>query len=301
MFDGKGIEIDLVDVRLQVTRGGPAARWLGPALRGLLLRPLRERVCSVAPMPETCTGCPAIPDCPYGSAFEQSESQGPKGRRDPFRPVVLQPGYPMPDQLEPGQSFGLRIKQVRGVTPLMIPLLLETLDEAGGTRGLGRPGGIRFRVGSLASTSWRLEPRHLPLRMPDDDAIVPALRVLTDSPLLLDRESPDLAGFEELLRAAVRTVSHALTAFDRPVEADFPGLCSASAEVPLEGERSRHVFQPRRRSRDPDHAFRIRGIEGEYLFRDVPAALLPWLVWGGRLNVGRSRAFGAGAYHVVLD
>jgi hypothetical protein len=65
-----------------------------------------------------------------------------------------------------------------------------------------------------------------------------------------------------------------------------------------------HCFERFRQTRWSNRKganYEIEGASGGGVYADVPAALLPWLVWAGRFHVGAHRIAGAGGWRLVLD
>src|SRR3954454_10757327 len=92
---------------LRFTRPGRLLPWLGLALRGLLARPFKERVCVHPPAEREqrwvhCRGCPHMSDCPYGQTLEPDPPPGAaifQGQEQAARPLVLSLPFPMPAQV----------------------------------------------------------------------------------------------------------------------------------------------------------------------------------------------------------
>jgi len=108
--------------------------------------------------------------------------------------------------------------------------------------------------------------------------------------------------FTHLFRACLRTIGRAFATFgSEPLEGtvDFAGLKALSEQVPTEAAQWLPFRQAHITHRS-DQRYHLRGIMGHAIFRDVPAGLLPWLIWGGRLGVGEHRVAGAGCWQLSL-
>src|SRR3954454_24270762 len=78
------------------------ADWLGPALRGLVARVFKARVCRYSPAEQDgerryCTGCPQMAGCPYGETLGPDPPRrpdAPPGSDDATRALVIAPQYP---------------------------------------------------------------------------------------------------------------------------------------------------------------------------------------------------------------
>jgi hypothetical protein len=96
-------------------------------------------------------------------------------------------------------------------------------------------------------------------------------------------------------------VGRVVAEFGTPLEGrvDFASLVGAARQVAtVRGDWQ--PFEQQRWSNRKLQRYEVAGVTGGGVFADVPAALLPWLVWGGRLGAGRNRVAGGGAWRTVL-
>jgi hypothetical protein len=299
-----------IRLTLRLTSAGRLQPWLGPALRGLVARSLKERVCRFPPAIRDrdwvhCRGCPHLTDCPYGSSYEPDPptDAGP-GRDDAIRPVVLAPLALFPEDARAGLVAPVRLLAVGPAVP-HLGLVADALTRAG-RAGVG-PDRVRFDPGGTdtwQSTEGDLSPADLPSHPDATPGVVPRVGVGLLSPLFLNHpherrpvERPTLA---DLLRACFRCVAELMRVHGEPVPADFPALRAAAER----GTLADHCYEPfaqRRWSNRTEQRYEMHGVVGGGVYRDVPAALLPWLLWGGRWHAGTHRVAGAGGWRLVLD
>ncbi len=78
------LEVKVTTIQLECLSEGRLQHWMGPALRGMVLEPLRKRLCllpaehlestsrdqSSIDLAKYCRGCTEMPRCNYGRAFE---------------------------------------------------------------------------------------------------------------------------------------------------------------------------------------------------------------------------------------
>jgi hypothetical protein len=128
-----------------------------------------------------------------------------------------------------------------------------------------------------------------------------------DSPLFLlsrdgqgRRRSIMAPGFSDLVRASLRSVGLLWRAHAQALDADFAGIKAAAADVRLI-ENGYQRFQQRKWSNRTEQRFELDGATGYGVYGPVPMALLPWLIWGGRVRVGSHRVAGAGGWEVLVS
>lgn len=295
------LPIRVEHLAMEFRSAGKLVPWVGPALRGVVARTFKESVCvyPVEKRPESCSGCPHLTSCHYGSTFEAGDS---------VRPIVLAPQYPLSDAARPGDTVGLTLIVLGSATAAPLDSLHRCLVPSG-HRGLGDDD-LTFDLFPVEHPERHvLEPSWFPPRADAIAGIVPRLSISLDTPLFLKRyvrpggprralERPALS---DLVRASVRVMGDLFRAFDRPLEVDPVGLEAVAAEVAFVGEPEyRRFHQPHSPSRH-ERGYDLIGVEGRATFRDVPMVLIPWLLWGGRLHAGEHRVRGAGGWRVMLD
>lgn len=295
---------------LRFTRPGRLVPWLGPALRGLIARRFKMMACRHDPEERDalwvyCKGCLYNHECPYGSVIEPDPVPGAPvfvGQEDAIRPYVIDPSFPAPDYAEVGTLYSLRVVFIGERAAQHVARFWEAVRIAGEDpeNGLGVDG-VLFQVSQQPARDRWLDV-DLPRTCEQAPSLVPAVEVCFNQPLFL-RDGSDPQGrrmilapsFSDLLRAALRCLGRLAALYDRPLEADFAGLKAAGAEVSTEWSEFR-IFEQRKTSHRTGQRGWLRGIVGRAVYRDVPAALIPWIYWAGRLHVGLHRVAGAGGW-----
>ena len=311
------MHIGTLNAMLRTTSGGHLLPWIGPALRGLVAERFKAAVCRQPAELRTtrwtvCKGCPLLAECPYGRLFEPdppAEAEVFRGQEEAVRPAVLAPYFPVPAETRRGLEVPLRIVLVGPHAAQDAGPLLQMIANVGGQRGLG-PEHVTFDLipgTGVDRQMLDLRPQDLPADPSAASGVLPRVGIGLVSPLLLRSKGPDgrrrsntRPELVDLLRPALRTISHLFRLYGEPLEADFRAL-KAAAEGCRLVEHCYEPFQQRKWSSRTEHRFCIHGAVGGGVYADVPLALLPWLVWGGRLHVGNHRVAGAGGWRVVLD
>ncbi|HPP53944.1 MAG TPA: CRISPR system precrRNA processing endoribonuclease RAMP protein Cas6 [Thermoguttaceae bacterium] len=312
-------------LRMEFADRGELVPWLGPAIRGLLAMHLKRAECrwSVQEQDQQwrfCRGCPHQSGCVYGITFEPDPPPDwPlfKGQAEGQRAISLAPFFPVGQWANPGDAVQVRITLIGQHAVSVGPQILRRITD-GTTFRLGSRR-IRVRFTPMeAGADWpaglhRLS--HTDLGGPPQEGRIPWLRLELISPLFLEEGAGNGPSqlvreptFGQLFRACLRTVGRAFAQFASPT-ADRPGrlendipfetLKQWAESVQTQSAFWRRFQQPHL-SRRHQQRYPLRGIVGGAVFRDVPAALLPWLVWGGRLGVGQYRVAGAGTWRILL-
>ncbi len=291
-------------------RPGRLVPWLGPALRGLIVHRLKMMTCRHDPEERDalwiyCKGCPYNFECPYGSVIEPDP--GPSavvfvGQEDAVRPSVIDPSFPAPPYAEVGSVYTLRVVFIAERAAQHAATFWQAAQIAGADpeSGLGTDG-VLFQVLQQPAQDRWLEVE-LPRSCDEAPSLIPTLEVRLDQPLFL-RDGSDPQGrrmiltpsFSDLLRAALRCLGRLAALYDQPLEADFAGLKAAGANVSMERSEFR-IFEQWKTSHRTGQRGWLRGIVGPAVYRDVPAALVSWMHWAGRLHVGLHRVAGAGGW-----
>ncbi len=315
-------------------RGLVAAHFKEQACR----HPPRERAarwahCAGCPHAQGCAyGQAYEPRSP--SEAVRSDASGKQvrfsGQDDATRPLVVAPYFPVPERIEAGFHLPLTLTAVGPAASGSVGPLLQSLNGACSVRSaptrttplgraglmpstrrglgpdgvgfsvIGEDGGGRFESGQISAADFPPRPDALP-------GMIPRLGIGLVSPLLLQARGDDgrrrpieRPDFGDLFLAAARTVSGLFSCYDQPLAADFAGLKAAAREVRLI-EHCYEPFRQRKWSSRSEQRFPLRGVVGGGVYRDVPLAFLPWLLWGGRLHVGPHRVAGAGGWRLVLE
>jgi hypothetical protein len=330
----KTVELHEVYFQAHWLNHGVLLPWLGNAIRGLLLFPLRQKWCLLnseelrlreAGIKGTgnfyCQGCYRNAECLYGRIFEPDrkiiDGRVENGMREGLRAITIAPQFPFPERSQPNQTWTLRILAAGDSTLGVLPTMLEVLSDLGESTGLGSVPRARFSIDpkSIAYSHRVLCQGDLPTTV--CNGIVPLVTIDFITPYFT-RNRGEKPNFATLIRESIRTVRRALHEWSSISEtrishqpSDNSGdssktnpwntaeLIHASEQVQIVDEQIQ-FFQQGRTSARQQAKWTTTGWVGQARFRNVPISLLPWLVWGGILGVGESRNTGAGLWSVNL-
>lgn len=334
---GPSLQLQTVHVQADILDLGRLQPWLGPAIRGMVLRPLMERLCILDSHakaerllripsevePRYCRDCVLNPDCSYGRNWEPDRKlidgfvRG--GMRDGLRSLTIGALPLDSSQQLSGASnrIELRLMAAGNSAISLLEVVLEMIEKQGKEIGLGADS-IRFQVdrSSMSITEHFLEFSSLPTQRVDQPLCSLALDLTT--PLFLktdDRKEPrptksikrNFAShltFRDLLSNSVRTVRRAINEFSDPDwsrTTNLSGFFEDLDSVVL-SENELIPFGQSRVSHRQDRAkWEISGFQGQLKCTGVNAAFVPWLKWAGLLGVGDSRNCGAGVWTCATD
>jgi hypothetical protein len=298
---------------LRFTRPGRLQPWMGPALRGLVALPFKQSVC-IHPRHEQetrwrhCSGCPHMRECPFGQTFEPdppAEAKVFRGQEQAVRPMVLALPFPMPPRVRPGDETPLTLTLIGDQAIRHAGRVWQALAEAGADPRRGfDPERTTFELGAEVSA---LGPETIELPLDVGEEIVERVEVELTGPLFLrDRDAVGrrrhLAqpSFADLLRASLRTLGQLFALYDQPLPADFAALKQAAESVPLRESRCTSFYQDHWSNR-AGRSRPLHGVQGSAIYGPAPAALVRWLVWGGRTHVGTDRVAGSGGWRIRAD
>lgn len=310
--DGPGVDVTLVRASMRVVKGGALLAWLGPALRGVVARSMKEMHCRHTPEEREgrwryCAGCPHGDVCPYGRLFEPAESPQQSlgsGFRDGQRGAVLCVEFPAPANAARGEQLRLELKTIGRAGGNDSAELLRAVAVAGAQNGIG-PDRVKFELDEAKAATIRLRPADLP-GLPTGRPVLPRLGLTLTAPLFMrsaeedQRRAVTRPAFAAIFSAAMRTVSRTLRTGGAPLEADWRGLLDLAQAV-READADWQPFRQRRWSNRTEMRFEVVGCTGSAVYADVPLCLVPWLHWGGVIHVGMHRVSGAGGWRVWLD
>lgn len=282
-------------------------------------------------------GCPYgetwEPDPPPDTQVRPGQDEAP-------RPIVLAPYYPLPEDSEGPIEFPIRLTLLGAAAARHLQMVVEALANAGGVLAGARiteyeydpenalfesdddsehppgdlpwigPGGMTYKLlGEEVEeqVSHDLSAAELPCSPEVLPGMVPRLTVNLCTPLFLriheqsgKRRAVREPQFAALFRVCLRTLTRLFVTYDRPLPADFAALERAAEGVAL----VRSGFEPFRqvrRSGRTHQRYGMPGVTGYGTYANVPQALVPWLLWGGRVHVGLHRVTGAGSWRLILD
>lgn len=303
------------NLMLRVTSSGTLLPWIGPALRGLVAGRLKAHVCQ-HPRNERetqwqhCHGCPHQSTCAYARLYEPA-TENRDNLSEATRPIVLAPFYPTPQHVEPGMQFPLRIAIAGQVESYAYGILLEAIEDAGRKPGIG-PDKVTFEV--LAGEQHQLDfaPDHLPAKPDAIPGSIPRLGVGLVSPLFLSHRTRTANGSRgrrqengcpklvDFFRASARMLTQLFEQQGDVIDHDIASLDQAAASVETIDHCFESFHQPKWSSRGKQR-YDLKGVVGGGVYQNVPLALLPWLLWGGRLYSSSHRVAGGGGWRIVMD
>ena len=302
-----------LQANIRFTRNGSLLPWIGPALRGLIGHTFKPLVCMRATAATECQeACQQPHECIYGQIFDtvlRRPKESFRGRENTIRPFVVSPYYPVPKNVRAGYEMPVRLVGIGPQVATQLETLVHALDDAGRTRGI-KPDNTTFEVidiGTETAACDELNAADLP---PSPDAIpgrLPRVGIGLVTPLCLlepgfekGRRAIVVPTFADLFRSALRCIGELFRVYDKPLDANFTALKQAAEQVPLIEHCYTRFSQPKFSSRS-NKSYRLHGTTGGGVYANVPTALIPWLVWGGRLHVGQHRIAGAGSWRLVLQ
>ena len=208
-------------VELSTLSAGYLNRWFSPAIRGLVLQPLRDHFCglrggrvaaedsdlktNIRSNSSYCQGCVKNADCSYGRVFEpdlkiispqlirQGAQQGLRGIT--FATGVLciaetssrfdgkSPSDNSKVWVEAETQLLVRILSLGTQAIEFVPMVMEALDAFGQSTGLWGQPPVYFKVqpSAIATHSWSLRPATLPTEF--CHGIVPLVTLNLETPL----------------------------------------------------------------------------------------------------------------------
>jgi len=304
---------------MECLSSGRLLPWLGPAIRGVVARAFKDRVCRFAEPPKTCRNCSFSLDCPYGLTFESElppNRSAPSGMSDSQRAISIRPPFPVAESARPGDKFSLCITLLGERAAAAAVALGEILENPRSAFALGSERVIvRFYRSHVPEDEHtlvhELRAEDLPPSSADCRGQVSSLQLDLISPLFLKEEAarghkarpvlqPTLG---HLVRASLRTVGRAFASFgDGPLEGrvDFAALKALAERIPTQ-KPFWEPFRQGHRSNRREQCYDLVGTNGGAIFAAVPLCLIPWLIWGGQFGVGEHRVAGAGCWKIKLS
>ncbi|HEX4609020.1 MAG TPA: CRISPR system precrRNA processing endoribonuclease RAMP protein Cas6 [Urbifossiella sp.] len=292
---------------LRIARGGRLLPWLGPAVRGLVGGRLKVRSCRHPVADQVgrwrhCAGCPLRTGCAYGETVEGE----PPGLPDGPRPLVVAPEYPCRETARPGDQILVRAVFIGPTAIGHAAAFWDAAYVAGADPGLGLgPDKVLFDILPAEAPDQTAEIE-LPLDPAAVPGVAPAVRVALTSPLVLQTRAG--GSVRHLITrptlAQLLAPWASLAGLFRYTGADFPPAAVARVAALAAGVPTlRAEFEPVRQvklSHRTGDRWEEEGVVGWAEYGPVPAGLLPWLRWAGRLHVGGHRVAGAGGWGVEV-
>jgi hypothetical protein len=298
---------------IRLARGGRLLPWLGPALRGLAGGRLRARACRY-PVAEQishwqhCAGCPHLSGCAYGEVYEPDPPAGvhlPPGWENTARPLVVSPAFPVPEHGRAGLAFTVTVTFIGPAAARHASDFWESFRLGGADLAIGL--GDDHVLFDVEPGTDRQAEVHLPLGPADRPGSVAWARVELTSPLFLQSSGPsgrkrvvERPTFGDLVRAGLRTLGPLHRLYGEPLPDDVFARVKMAAEGVPTIEAHFRDFGQRKWSHRQKEGFDLRGITGSAVYGPVPAWLVPWLDWTGRLHAGTHRIAGAGGFRTSI-
>jgi hypothetical protein len=304
-------------IRFQALERLRLPAWKGSALRGAFGHVFRRLACVGG---RACPPCRVPDSCPYHYIFETAPPSGTQVLRkltDIPRPFVLEPPEDRAEIYEPGTPVALGLVLI-GRSIDFLPHFIVALRELG-IQGLGVRRG-RLGVLEVDAPNGTGPPitvyseRDRLVRNHDCtvtlQAILDRCRALSPQRLTLRFQTPTTLRREGRLvdrpemGTLVRNLVHRITALSYfhcgakwPHDEEIPRLIRAAEDVRLVHGAVRWVDWDRYSSRQQT-TMKFGGIVGEAVYEGDLAPLLPLLLVGEAVHVGRHCVFGNGRYTV---
>lgn len=286
------VAVDLFALDFRAESPGNLPPFAGSAWRGGLGRALKRLVCIQRLRP--CEGCALERGCLFTTLFDPRHdgTVALLGRVDRMPPpYLLAPVTPTPCDLRPGDPFRLRLAVVGRARHHAI-YLLRALEEAA-ARGIGAD---RVRLRLEAAEKEPAEPPTAPAPGPVRIELLTPLRLRADGRLI----GPDRFRPEHFVRALLRRLSLLAACWGEPPRPlprePFDDRLARLRTLPGE---MRWVEQHRRSFRQHTR-MRMGGLLGRFtLWLEPEDPLLPPLLAGQRLQVGKATTMGLGRYRMV--
>jgi len=186
------------------------------------------------------------------------------------------------------------------------PAVVGALTDVGRKPGLG-PDEVRFVPQQVFFLEGRLQAEDLPRNSRQIVGMYPRVGIGLRTPLILRRRLDDgrretmvHPSLGDLFTAAKIVLCRAFAQEGCPLQADLEDLQSAADRVECREDYFRTFRQPKWSSRTGQR-FEVCGCVGGGAYKNVPAALIPWLYWGGLFHVAGHRVAGGGSWRVILD
>lgn len=291
--------------------------YKGATFRGALGHAFKKVACALPR--KVCETCMLRQRCAYSVCFETPVPEDAAiMRRYPFapHPFVLDPPQDGTHEYTPGEFFSIDLTLV-GRGNEYLPQFIYAFEQLG-EAGLGRDRG-KAELVSLHALEHNGEDRVLydhasqelysAVAPIDAGAVAAQCRSYSGKPLRLTFETPvrlkieglyhrAVPEFSEMLPAVLRRI-HSLNYFlcGGPSDVDVRPLLAAAAEVKILDAEIRWEDWSRYSGRQMTR-MKLGGLKGWINYSPVPDVVLPYLLWGELLHIGKASAFGLGKYRL---
>jgi len=302
----------------------------GNMLRGGFGHAFR-RLCCVPQCNDVKT-CPLATSCPYKAVFEPSPPPGAdrlSKNQDIPRPFVFRAPQTQQTRFEPGQRFEFGLVLIGRALDFLPYFVLSFRELAAEGLGLNRAKCNLERVEQIKSSpnGAGLQDHKAEVIYTSEDQLFRTTEILRAEEWIKDRLHSSSAGNgdEAVQRVTIRFVTptflradgavirrpefhhvfkrlrdriNALSTFfgDGPLEVDFPELGKRAEEVRTVSCDVKWIDRFRTSSRTRQR-HELSGFVGEATYEGHLAKLLPWLLLGELVHVGKHSAWGNGWYH----
>lgn len=312
-------------LRVRATATGPLElhEHTGASLRGAFFGALWGRFCVNKDAP-TCVACPLLQACPVSSLVAPLRDEAVRGRDVP-RPYAIRPPVSHARALGPGDGFAFGLT-IFGQRLELFPYVAMALHEMG-RHGIGRrvPQNAwergRFVIEQVDALNALTGKAHTVqqvgsqrIAVPDlpttwNDAVACAAPLPQDQVTLRFLTPLRLIDQKQLVKRPVLRplVQRLLERHDalaqeyggRPFDVDTRTTLIAAADaIRLVHDRTRWVNLDSY-SRRQRHTTPIGGLLGEATYAGDLTTLLPLIIWGTVLQVGKDTVKGNGVYELV--
>lgn len=300
--------------------------YKGSTLRGAFGAAFKEAACMSEE--KVCAGCILSANCPYCYVFDTPippESQRMRKYTFAPHPFILEPPFEERTNYAPGDRFEFGLVLV-GRAVELLSYFVFVFDRMGRRNGLGSGRGHL----SLVDVSWipvgaeagQAEPIY---ELPDrqlrnvyraatiedlldgasegraDEVDRVTVRFQTPCRLVRGAELTERPDFHVLFRSLLRRMS-SLAYFHcgSDLDLDYSALATAAERVRLVRDETRWFDWERYSSRQ-DARMSLGGIVGEADYEGDMTPLVPFLLLGEAMHVGKGTAFGLGRYNIACN
>jgi len=312
-------------VTMQVQSPVELDAYKGSAIRGALINALRRHYCTAPALPavrrEWQEHVPTCPACRLVAAEDASRARG----QDLPRAYVIEPPLSTRTRYEPGEELAFGVGLFSDAISLY-PYLLSALSLMGG-EGLGRRlrenGGERGRLVLRRVDAYNPLTRERMALMGEQGSAVPSspalpvthelvqqearrwptdrltLRFLTPTRITDGGRLVRKAEFRPFFARLLGRIADLWQAYGRDMpEIDFAGLTGAAEAVAVVSDETVWT-DPFSRSGRTGRRVPIGGYVGTATYRGDFVPLLPWLLWGQCVHVGKNAVKGNGWYELL--
>lgn len=238
----------------------------------------------------------------YSETVEGEPPQPSDG--DGVRPLVVAAEYPCPEVARVGECISVRATFLGATATAHVEAFWEALRRGGADPGLGL-GDDRVLFDLLPAQPDQTETMRLSLEPMGVAAMIPWVRVELTGPLIVKTRAGD--GRRRLVDAP--RLAHLIRAWDSLAalfryegdslpESILPRIRTLADGVATIAQAFTVVGQTKSSHRTHER-WEERGVVGWGEYGPLPAELVPWLYWAGRLHVGNHRVAGAGGWRVL--